>query len=57
MNTGMKIEKSVLQFRHPLPGIIAGLTSSGKTYLVRKILRNHQETIQRDVNENTIKVL
>ena len=44
----MEISKSVLQFRHPFTAIVAGPTSSGKTYLVRKIFQHHYDTIERD---------
>jgi len=53
----MEIDKSVLQFRHPFTAIVAGPTSSGKTFLVREILSNHRETINRERTENPLRVL
>lgn len=39
-----------MKFQHPFTSIIAGMTSSGKTYFVRKLLNNWKQLIAVDVN-------
>ena len=41
----MEINEEVLKFKHPFTCMVAGPTSSGKTVLVRKIIKNYKKLI------------
>ena len=40
----MEVDKKYLTFRHPFTALIAGMTGSGKTFLLRKILEDQNLT-------------
>lgn len=42
----MNFDGEHTQLKHPFTALVAGPTSSGKTYLVRRILKNHQQLIK-----------
>ena len=52
----MEFNQEDLTFKHPFTAIIAGMTGSGKTVLLRRILRDHRSTISR-IDTTPIKVL
>ena len=50
------IELAYVQFKHPFTALVAGATGSGKTVLIRRLLRNHVWTIA-NVNESKLRVI
>ena len=55
MNSLKEFETDSTKLSHPFTMIAAGPTGSGKTYLIRDILKHHLKSIT-GINESTIKV-
>jgi len=53
----MEVEKKHMCFKHPFTCILAGPTSSGKTVLMRRILKNFKNTIYFKAMPERLKVL
>ena len=51
----MEIDKKHLKFKHPFTCIVAGPTSSGKTILIRRILKHHKLLI--NIADESIRVM
>ena len=45
------MDTSFFQFQHPFTTMVVGPTSSGKTYLVRRLLKNHKLTCNFNVDK------
>jgi hypothetical protein len=52
----MEIDKKNLQFKHPFTSLISGPTGSGKTFLIRRILKNFKLLIY-NFNNDVLKIL
>ena len=52
----MQFDRKHFQFKHPYNSLIVGMTGSGKTILVRRILKNFKELFY-NLNKEEIKIL
>ena len=50
------IQLAHVQFKHPFTALVAGATGSGKTILIRRVLRNHVWTMA-NINEPVLRVI
>src|SRR6266705_794479 len=53
----IEVDSKYLTFKHPFTCMIAGPTSSGKTFLVRNILKHHRFTLRFKDEIETLQVL